>query len=181
MRQPTRIRESKPSGGFSLVEVLVASFFLLVILLGVLPIFTRSMVTNQMAYDNTRAAAFARSEVENYMQAPFNDPGGTPVMDLPVGQTELEKDEYFDPETHAWVAGPAPPGTSYLWSRNIKVRQFHISAIDNGVLEDSEALTGGAHADNVHLKQVLIEIQRGKDSSVLGPPRTITLNTFRSN
>lgn len=181
MSERKRVRQSASSGGFSLVEVLVASFFLLVVLLGVLPVFTRSMVTNQMAYDNTRAAAFARSEIENYMQAPFNDPGGTPVMDLPVGQSELETDEYFDPVTHTWVTGPPPPGTSYLWSRNIKVRQFHISAIDNGELEDTEALAGGAHADNVHLKQVLIEIQRGNESSILGPPRTITLNTFRSN
>lgn len=175
------MKSLRASDGFSLVEVLVASFFLLIVLLGVLPVFTRSTVTNQMAYDNTRAAAFARSEMENYFQAPFNDPTATPVMNVPTTGSELKVDEYLDPVTHAWLPGPAPAGTSYEWSKKVTVRQFHISAIDNEVLDDAEALQGSAHPGNVHLKQVLIEIQRGNKSSLLGPPRTITLNTVRSN
>lgn len=175
-----RIRK-RTSDGFSLVEVLVASFFLLIILLGVLPVFTRSTVTNQMAYDNTRAAAFARSEMENYFQAPFTDPTGTPVMNVPSTGSELKTDEYFDTATQTWMTGPPPSGTSYEWSKVVTVRQFHISAIDDSVLDASEALQGNADPGNVHLKQVLIEIQRGSQSSLLGPPRTITLNTIRSN
>lgn len=178
MRKSTLPRSS---GGFSLVEVLVASFFLMVVLLGLLPVFTRSMVTNQMAYDNTRAAAFARSEMENYMQAPFDDPTATAVMDVPAAESELVTEQYFDSATQAWVDGAPPSGTRYEWTRKVTVRQYHISAIDNGVLDSNEALGGDAHAGNVHLKQVLIEIQRGGESSLLGPARTITLNTFRSN
>lgn len=176
-----KIRSFGSSGGFSLVEVLVASFFLLVVLLGVLPIFTRSIVTNQMSYDNTRAAAFARSEMENYIQAPFDDPTGTPVMDVPASGTELVTEQYYDTATHTWITGTPPVGTSYEWTRKVTVRQYHISAIDDGELDVGEALGGDAHPANVHLKQVLIEIERGGTSSLLGPARTITLNTFRSN
>ncbi|MCP4202632.1 MAG: hypothetical protein GY769_11940 [bacterium] len=177
------MKSLRRSEGFSLIEVLVASFFLLIVLLGVVPIFTRSTVTNQMAYDNTRAAAFARSEMENYFQAPFSDPTGAPVpvMDVPSGSGELVNDQYFDPATHTWEDAPAPAGTSYLWSKTVTVRQFHISAIDDEVLDETEALQGTAHVGNVHLKQVLIEVQRGGQSSLLGPARTITLNTIRSN
>lgn len=176
-----KITSLKSAEGFSLVEVLVASFFLLVVLLGLLPVFTRSMVTNQMAYDNTRAAAFARSEMENYIQAPFDDPTTTPVMDVPDTGTELKTEQYYDKATKTWVTGAPPSGTSYEWTRTVTIRQYHISAIDNGVLDVSEALGGDAHEGNVHLKQVLIEIERGGESSLLGPRRTITLNTFRSN
>lgn len=176
-------RASSRDAGFSLLEVLVASMFLLILLLGVLPVFHRSTVTNQMAYDNTRAAAFARTEMENYLQAPFDDPGTAPdpVMTLPAGDTELVVEEYYDPVTEAWIPGPPSPGIRYQWSRKTTVRQFHISAIDNGVLDDSEALTGSAHPENVHLKQVLIEVQRGGEQSLLGPPREITVNLIRSN
>ena len=62
MNEMRNMKSLRVSDGFSLIEVMVASFFLLVVMLGVLPVFTRSLVTNQMAYDNTRAAAFARSE-----------------------------------------------------------------------------------------------------------------------
>lgn len=176
-----RIRSSRPSGGFSLIEVMCASFLLLIIMVGILPVFTRSLVTNQMSYDNTRAAAFARSEMENYIQAPFIDPTGTPVMDVPATGSELETQQYYDSDTHTWVAGLPPSGTSYQWIKTVTVRQFHISAIDNELLEETEALQGSAHPDNVHLKQVLIEVQRGNDSSLLGPARNLTLNTIRSN
>jgi len=171
----------RSSDGFSLIEVLVASFFLMIVMLGVVPMFTRSLVTNQMSFDNTRASAFARSEMEHYVQAPFNDPTGTPVMDLPPTGDKLETEEYYDAATHTWIPGAPPAGASYEWIRKVTIRQFHISAIDSQVLDDSEALQGNAHPSNVHLKQVLIEIQRGNESSLLGPPRTLTLNTFRSN
>lgn len=174
-----KARSMRSSGGFSLVEVLVASFFLLVVLLGVLPVFTRSMVSNQMAYDNTRAAAFARSEMESYMTAPFD----SALMSVPTGQSTLEIEQYYDttdPLDEKWVTGVPPSTASYEWTRKITIRQFHISAIDNAVLDDGEAQAGDAHSSNVHLKQVLIEVQRGK-SSLLGPPRQIVLNTIRSN
>ncbi len=175
------VRSKQPSNGFSLVEVLVASFFMLIVMLGVLPVFTRSLVTNQMAYDNTRAAAFARSEMENYIRSPFDDPSAKPVMDVPSSGSELQTEEYFDTVTKTWIAGAPPSGTRYEWTKKVTIRQFHISAIDDQVLDDAEALQGTAHSGNVHLKQVLIEIQRGNESSLLGPPRTITLNTIRSN
>ena len=176
-------RTPNRTAGFSLLEVLVASMFMLIIMLGVLPLFHRSTVTNQMAYDNTRAAAFARTEMENYLQAPFDDPGTAPgpAMTIPPGDSSLVIEEYYDPHTETWIAGAPPPGTQYEWSRKATVRQFHISAIDNGVLDDAEVLPGSAHADNVHLKQVLIEVQRGSQQSIMGPPRTITLNVIRSN
>ena len=167
--------------GFSLIEVLVASVFLLVLILGVLPIFTRSTVINQMAYDNTRAASFARTDMENYFQSPFYDPGVVQKMTVPAGQTSLVVDEYFDSATKTGLPGSAPAGTRYDWSKKITVRQFFISAIDKKFLDEADALDGNADPGNVHLKQVLIEIQRGSQSSLLGPPRTITLNTIRSN
>jgi len=175
------IRSAQLSNGFSLVEVLVASFFMLVLMLGVLPIFTRSLITNQMAYDNTRVVTFARSEMENYVQSPFDDPSATPVMNVPTTGSELETEQYFDKLTKTWIVGAPPAGTSYEWTKKVTIRQFHISAIDDQQLDEAEALQGTAHSGNVHLKQVLIEIQRGNESSLLGPPRTITLNTIRSN
>ncbi len=169
--------------GFSLIEVLVASFFLLVIMMGVLPLFHRATVTNQMSYDNTRAAAFARTEMEGYLQVPFDDPfsAPSPVMSIPGGDTSLVTEEYYDPDTETWIAGAPPSGAQYEWSRKVTVRQFNIRAIDNGVLDDVEVLPGNANSLNVHLKQVLVEVQRGSQQSLFGPPRQLTLNLIRSN
>ncbi len=174
-----RNMRSTRSNGFSLIEVMVASFFMLVLIIGIVPVFIRSTVTNQMAYDNTRAVSFARSEMENYNQAPFDDPSG--VMNVPTTGSELVTEEYYDTVDQTWYVGAPPAGASYEWTRKVTVRQFHISAIDNGILDDAEALAGTANSGNVHLKQVLIEVQRGGSSSLLGPAREITLNTIRSN
>lgn len=175
----------KSNAGFSLIEVVVASTFLLVILLGVLPVFGRSTVSNMQSSQATQATAFARTVMEEYFQAAFDDPNPAlnRRMTLDTG-TELLTTEYLDPVTEEWTVytTPDPPAAANeQWIRTVTVRQFHISAIDDGVLDVAEALDATADPANVHLKQVLITVERSTALSTFGRPKTITINLMKSS
>ncbi len=171
--------------GFSLLEVLVASTFLLVMILGVLPIFSRATISNMQSRDVTAANALARATMEEYVQIPFDD------ARLTVGAgTELATTSYLDNSTKTWQAytTPDPPANaSYSWLRTVTVRQFHISAIDDGELvtdvaaANLDALDASADSSNVHLKQVLIEVEKRSNIASMGRPRKVTINLVKSN
>ena len=57
--------------GFTLVEVLIAAAILLVVALGILPLFMRSIVSNMEGSDHTQVANAARARAEEFFQLPF--------------------------------------------------------------------------------------------------------------
>ena len=149
--------------GFSVAEVLIASLIFMAILVGVLPLFIQSMRSNVSAGDATSGSNFARSQLEEFLQLPFNSPVLTPNEDAP-------REEYFSNRDKVWVLGEPPDDGSdpALWQRTTTVRQYHISALDDGDLDpEGEALDAAADPAWVHLKQIQVEI-RGRRSSVTG-------------
>lgn len=135
--------------GFSLVEVLVATLLFLVVALGVLPLFARSMVANQSGADATRVSQLALSHVEELMAPPFDsvlvDPGTS--------------DEYFSEQDQVWKLGTPPTsGDLVLWTRATAITQHSLSDLDaDGVLDDP--LPVGADESQIHVK--LIEVRVG--------------------
>lgn len=84
--------EKKPAArqwGFSLVEVLVALAILGFIVLGIVGLFSRSVLENASGYDYARLSAVARHVIEDMQSRPFNDPvlaGGTRQWTGPLPQ-----------------------------------------------------------------------------------------------
>jgi Tfp pilus assembly protein PilV len=52
--------------GLSIVEVLIASALLLIIALGILPLFSRSIISNRQGLDSTEVSNMARTQMEEY-------------------------------------------------------------------------------------------------------------------
>lgn len=68
--------------GFSLIEVLIALAILGLVILGVVGLFSRSIVVNASGFDYATLSAVARRSVEDLQAQPFAavaDTGGTPV------------------------------------------------------------------------------------------------------
>lgn len=175
-------RHIPSASGMTLIEVVIASLLLLVIALGVLPIFLRSMTQTASGEIYTELANHTRARAEEYVQLPFN----SPTLTVPPGATELAVTDYYWPAERAWKPN-APPETAsgVRWERTTTVRQFDVvgyfDALDRG--EAPTPLSGGAPAGSVHLKEVTVRLSSPGGSALadLGGDRTLTVRAIKSH
>ena len=176
------LRRRRPSAGFSLIEVFIAAAIFLTIALGILPFFSLSMRNNRSGAESTELANLARSRLEEFFQMPFD----APDLTLDAGMSDKTFEDYYSQATEQWVdCGPPPcppvadPGP---WQRTTIVRQYSISALDDGVLDPAtEALPDTAPAGAVHIKEIVVQIQGVRLNSLFGPPKRLTLRTIKSS
>ncbi|HVR99963.1 MAG TPA: type II secretion system protein, partial [Thermoanaerobaculia bacterium] len=64
----------RPAAGYSLVELLVASAIFLILMVGILPLFTTSIRTNLAGREATDTANYGRSRLEQLFQLEFSKP-----------------------------------------------------------------------------------------------------------
>lgn len=170
----SRAATSKGRGesGFTVVEGLVAAAILLLIAIGLLPLFARSILNNARGSDYLQASTHAASGLEDLQRVPFNN------FDIRLngGSGSLARSAYtrsgFGSGTPVsaedWTAGAPAAGITPLWTRNFRVRQFGIHALDDGVITDDEALPGGTDPIFIQLKQIEVELNSGKAAAVGG-------------
>ena len=172
-------RAAASDRGFSLVEMLVAAMLMLVVMLGVIPLFTRSIISNSGGNDYTRLSNYSKSRIEEFFQLDFTNA----QLTIPAGQTEITIDEYWSESEKKWKPGTAPTGVTPPWIRTTVVRQYNISAVDQTVdnfdFEKSEAVDGNTPAEAVHLKELVVTVQ-GMRSGPLGPRRDLVLRTLKA-
>ena len=160
--------------GLSLVEVMIAAALLLIIALGILPLFTRSIISNREGLDATEVSNLARTRLEEYVQLPFNDA----LMDVPGGATELVVADHFSEKDHEWKVGATPTGSDHaMFTRTTTVRQYTIDPSQTSGL--SAALDGDALPAAVHIKEVEVTIL-GRAGGPLGPQKQITTRVYKA-
>jgi prepilin-type N-terminal cleavage/methylation domain-containing protein len=165
--------------GFSLIEVLVASALFLVVLLGVIPLFTRSMVNNVQGRDSSTMAAFSRERAEQLLQFPFNNPDVT----VPAGSADdsLVTQEDWDDATKRFTTDDIDEPR---WLRRTEVQDFNYrDLLDNGRLDDP--LLPGTNPRSIHLKEIVIDIgsarsQRGGDTAPFVRARPYSVRVLKS-
>ena len=185
------------NGGYSLVEVLLGLMILMVVLLGLMPLFTRSIQQNLEGKQSSEATGHGRSEIESLLQLDFNnwrvnvETGNERAAHLyrTEGDTGKRGDEYWT-ETD-----PAPTVAS--WEMDRVVRQFGITAVrDDDLdtvmevivgLEDDDLdgvldnpLPAGSLAAFVHLKSLDIALQKRASSVTMGAPLRLDLQTIKA-
>lgn len=175
--RPRSSRAHRSTAGFSLLELLIASVLLVTVLLGIVPLFMRSIQNNTAGNDYSQLSNFSKSQVEELFQLDFDHPR----LAIPSGQNEVSTEEHWSRQTGDWVAGPAPSGLA-PWTRTTTVRQFNISAIDrDGRTFDfleAASLDGGVADEMVHLKEIVVAVR--SNSGPLGPSRRIVVRTLKA-
>ncbi len=167
-------RRRRGPGGFSLIEALVAAAIFLIIALGLVPLFTRSMISNAAGAESTDVSNFGRSRLEQFYQLPFNS------ADLTIDAgTEKQFDDYFSFADHTWKTGAAPVGDPASFERTTIIRQYGIGALTDGVLDPDEALPAGEDATFIHLKEIEVNIVASRASGVMGPAKQINLRVLK--
>ena len=160
--------------GLSLIEVLIAGGLMVVIVLGILPLFTGAMISNRSGLSATQVSNLARSRLEEYVQLPFNDL----QLTIPGGSTELMVEEHFSEKDKKWKPGKnAAAGDHALFARTTTIRQFSIDSTSSTGL--SAALNGDAPPLAVHLKEIQVSVL-GRTGGPLGPRKQIMVRVFKA-
>jgi type II secretory pathway pseudopilin PulG len=163
--------------GFSLVETLIAALILMVVALGVLPLFSRAMASNLSGSESTSLSNMAASRAEELYQLPFDHP----LLTVPVGATEVVTEEVWIDEDGVWIEGTGEnlgPGQTATWRRQTRIRQFSV----NDLLGDNPTpLDGGIAPGSVQVKEIEVEITTGRQGSIaLGPARALRVRLFKA-
>lgn len=197
MTSETKRNDNGPGGrgqaGLTLIEVLVAAALLLIIAVGILPLFTRALVNNNAGNEYTKVSNHGKSRVEEAFQLPFNDPF---LMTVPAGQDAGVVVEHYREDTKTWELGPTPsplpadPSSPFgvvqvPWERTTTVRQYSTEAIhdedDAEVdLKKADALSGGTDPVFVHLKEVEVLVESTRSGGPLGAGKQVVLRTFKA-
>jgi len=169
--------------GLSLIEALIAMALLLLMAIGILPLFTRAMVNNAAGSEATHSANHARHRLDELGQLPFNND----ALEVTAGNELLLQDRYFSGNQHLqgdedWDAVGAGSGFE-LWDRTTRVRQFRLvfppGAVDTDLDGVIDALSGLDDTDDdgefdaplgptpdlssIHLKEIAVELASPRD------------------
>lgn len=172
---PAAVRRA--AAGFSLIETIVASLILMVVALGVLPLFSRAMVSNFSGAESTSLSNMASGRAEELYQLPFDHA----ELTVPAGSTERLVDECWTAEDGHWIAGTAAEAEAedkqVLWTRQTRIRQFNV----NDLLTNTPTpLDGGTPPGSVHVKEIDIEVASERTDGILGPNRSLRVRLFKA-
>lgn len=153
--------ERPHEAGFSLVEVLIASVLLLFIVIGVLPLFSRSMMNNIQGNDASNVTNAAVESFETLFAVPFNND----LISLPAGQTLIQRQDFYSLKTNRWLT-VIPAGDRAQYQRTLNLRQFSFADVAEDGIFDTP-LDGGAEPGNIQFKSFELEI--GNNRSIDAP------------
>jgi type II secretory pathway pseudopilin PulG len=102
-------RSAEGSGGFTLVEVLIALLVLVAVIVGVVQLFTISTISTRASRDRSSAVVFAASRIEELKSLAWTFvPGSDPPIELTDRSTNLS----VEPQASDGPGlSPSPPGT----------------------------------------------------------------------
>jgi hypothetical protein len=181
------MRENLPAGtaaerGFTIIEGLVASAILLIVAIGILPLFASSILNNTRGSDSTTASNFGKTTLETAVTLPFDNV----AVQVPGGQTKLQVDEWWKPgngkindPTQGWTTTAPPASTLSTWTRSTLVQQFQsVDAVTAGDL--SAPYDGSVPPNFVQLKLVTSTVQSSKQGGILGAGEHITFRVLKA-
>ncbi len=174
-RLPSGLQQKHGATGFTLIEVLIASVLLMVIALGTLPLFMRSIIDNASGRESTQLSNFARSQIEEYSQLDFN----SAPLTIDTGSEKVTTN-YYSHSDRRWIDGDPPSDDPAAFIRTVTVRQFSAAALQDLRLDPGEAMPSGTGPSFVHLKEIVVLVQGQRQSAAFGTAKQITLRIIKS-
>lgn len=166
--------------GYSLIEVLVVAVVVLLILLGLVPLFSQSMMSNLEGWNATEAISFGRTELEEKSALELDRPDLVPVG------SDLEKqlEAVWNQVERRWVDPDSSEVPSLvLWQRDTRVRRYSISDLV-GPPDEERAFDTPLAADIdprfVHFREINVWVEHQKETENLGFNRGLDVTVLRS-
>jgi prepilin-type N-terminal cleavage/methylation domain-containing protein len=171
---PPRRRATR---GFSLIEVLIAMLLLTVVVLGIIPLFSRSIANNNSGREASQASNHGRSRVEELASLPLD----RVALRIPDGADDLTDSAVWVRDDREWKASP-DSGDLVLWNRTTTVRQFSVSDFYDFAddLRLQRPLPGGTDPTFVHLREVVVEVESARDGGPLFAGKELRMSSVRA-
>jgi Tfp pilus assembly protein PilV len=155
MSPAAELRRPRESG-FSIVEGLIASVILLIVILGVLPLVSQSMVNNAQGNNATQEANASTDSIEQLLSLPFN----APAMTIAAGTSSLVADSYQLFDSSAWQGGVYTGSGTPQYRRTVTVEQFSVTDLDGETdFTLDTPLDGSTLPGSVGFKRIQVQIQ----------------------
>ena len=193
-------RARRQSGGFTLIETLVAAAILLVVAVGILPLFIRSIANNALGGELSQKSNHAKTMLEELVQLPF----GSPQIAVVAGSDRTTTDYYTlgtlgapigsDPN-HGWAPAGFAAATDasrgqVTWERRTRIRNFRITDFESSygydpgtvvlpVNPDPTPLPAGVNPTEIQLIEIQVDLHNFVDtnhdrlSAIAGFNRTV--------
>lgn len=174
-RRPPGSRQPASQHGFSMVEALIATAIIGFVAVGLIPLFTRSLIDNMAGADYTRVSNYSRSEEEDFYRQPFSNdysqivlgPGATAVSYS--GSNTAQFIQYVDPTSKQWVTvtslAAVPSNPQIVWTRTVTFRQYDVADLLDDQIFDNPLTPGSG---SVNLIEATVQIQ-ARTSDAVGP------------
>ena len=170
------VQRRRGESGLSLIEVVLASLILLIIALGVIPMFTRSMASNVSGADSTELANMATERAEEMFQLPFD----SPRLTIEQGKTSLVTNEVYTREDDAFVSGTAADAVSDgklpLWTRVTTVQQYNVNDLTTPIVASSPLNPD----PSAQVKEIVVAVAGLREGGPLGASRSLTVRVLKS-
>jgi prepilin-type N-terminal cleavage/methylation domain-containing protein len=168
--------------GFSLIEALIAAAILLIIALGLIPMFARAINDNTTGNDSTQSTNGGRTELEDMLGLPF----ANARLTITGGDTVSETTDFFaegdpklmgDPNEGWWQGAPKLDTTKHsvdqnkgliLWTRNTRVRQYSLNDLTSDPYLDTP-LPGNTAPAFFQLKEIEVVMNNPKQADPQNP------------
>lgn len=177
---PTVPATAPPQGrrqaGFSLLETLIAAALLMLILIGILPLFERSRMNLLQGYDASRVSNAATENFEQLLALPFLSFD----TNLPDGADRGTRTDFWLLEGDRWAAA-VPVGDRAQFQRFTTIDQFGVSSVvddDEDLFDAGTELPGGTVAADIHYKRLTTDIVNPRVDGPGGTYRIVTIHTY---
>lgn len=198
LRRPrVRTIRNHQGEGFSLIEVLIAMAVVVIAMVGLLPLFMRSVIENIEGRESTIVGNQGRSELETLSELGFNNW----ELEITAG-TERSTQEFYTTGApdyrgdESWVTA-VPAGEIAPWEKTTIIRQLGINGVLDSDLDGVLDVIRGLEDDNrdgefdnllpvgtvpgaIHLKQLEVQIVGSKDWAHGGGAGQLTMNTVKA-
>jgi Tfp pilus assembly protein PilV len=176
--------------GFSMLEVMIAGAILLIISLGLIPLFARAIRDNETGSDYTQISNGNKSRLEEASQLPINHAS----LGVPAGMAEGQAVESWaqgdarlgDAAEGWWPGAPAGKGR-LLWTRTSRIHLYSMDALDKRardfVLDPLERQLGTGDPCEMgrnHLKEVEVVLESEKESTLFGGNKRVTFRLLKA-
>lgn len=147
--------------GFSMIEALIAAAVLLILAVGMIPLFARAMINNALGSDYTQATAHGLTSLEKIKDVPLTnvDLAGTRIQYVEKGLQTGTAVGDLD-----WKYTPTNPD-KVVWTRTTQVRYYSVTALADGQLTSDELIPAGAPISQWQILEVTTLVDSGKINS----------------
>lgn len=177
-----RIRPRSGQLGMSLVEAVLAVLIMLLIAVGILPVFTRSMSSNVAGSDSTYVSNMATERAEEFLQLPFD----SDLLRLPDGATTRVFNEVYiqdetgdEAGTEHWMDGVLTDVASTdraVWTRTTTIRQYAITDLTSPI----PGIAGTDPQGTVHMKEIEVEVEGLREGGAMGRSKDLTVRVLKA-